>query len=55
MICDLQVVSPKTILDGDGDDYYDDDCYYYCYFHYYHYHDHYHYPPVNCCNIDPGR
>jgi hypothetical protein len=55
MICDLQVVSPKTILDGDGDDYYDDDCYYYCYFHYYHYHDHYHYPPVNYCNIDPGR
>ena len=54
MICDLQVVSPKTILDGDGDDYYDDD-YYYCYFHYYHYHDHYHYPPVNYCNIDPGR
>ena len=42
MICDLQV-SPKTILDGDGDDYYDD----YCYYYYYHYHDHYHYPPVN--------
>lgn len=40
MICDLQV-SPKTILDGDGDDYYDDSCYYY------YYHDHYHYPPVN--------